>query len=151
MLIFMPMANDEWRKGLIGSFNASCFHITIPILLNFRFIFLDMRERDLKIYEKFYGGAPMCLYAVIMFTLCIFKVFKSFDIKDGDGKIPYPFLDVYHQKWYFCFGCAIFIFVFGFGIGFLLDFLNKKCGKLILPYNFVRETEKQEEIIQEME
>ena len=45
----------------------------------------------------------------------------------------------------------LFIFVFGFGIGFLLDFLNKKCGKLILPYNFVRETEKQEEIIQEME
>ena len=148
MFIFMPIADEKWRKGLVGSFNASCFHITIPILLNFRFIFLDMRERDLKLCEKFYGGAPMCLYGVIMLILCIAKVFKSYDryIENGDGKIPYPFLDVYHEKWYFCFGIAIFIFVFGFGIGFLLEFLNKKCEKLILPYNFVEECEKQEDI-----
>ena len=153
VLIFIPMADATWRKALVGSYNASSFHVTIPILLNFIFIFLDIRERDFKLYEKFIGGAPMCLYGVIMFILCIAKVFKSFDknVENGDGKIPYPFLDIYHQKWYFCFGCAIFIFVFGFGIGFLLDFLNKKCGKLILPYNFVRETEKQEEIIQEMQ
>ena len=150
MCIFMPIADDNWRKGLVGSFNASCFHITIPILLNFRFIFLDMRERDLKIYEKFYGGTPMCLYGVIMLFLCILKVFKSCDryIENGDGKIPYPFLDVYHEKWYFCFGIAFFIFAFGFGIGFLLEFLNKKCEKLILPYDFVTDFENQEGINQ---
>jgi len=39
VLIFIPMANSEWRKALVGSYNASCFHVTIPILLNIRFIF----------------------------------------------------------------------------------------------------------------
>ena len=146
VLIFIPMADATWRKALVGSYNASSFHVTIPILLNFRFIFLDIRERDFKLYEKFIGGAPMCLYGVIMYILCIAKVFKSFDKKvaNGDGKIPYPFLDVYHQSWYFCAGIAIFIFVFGFGIGFFLDFLNKKCQNLILPYNFKSNNEANE-------
>jgi len=134
VLIFMPMADSTWQLALVGSYNASSFHVTIPILLNLRFIFLDMRERDFRFYEKLYGGIPMCLYGVIMYILCGAKVFKSFDKKDGDGKIPYPFLDVYHQKWWFCAFVAIFIFAFGFGIGFLLDFLNKKCQNLIFPY-----------------
>jgi len=134
VVIFMPMADSTWQLGLVGSFNASSFHITIPILLNLRFIFLDVRERDFRFYEKLYGGIPMCLYGVIMFILCGAKVFKSFNKDEGDGKIPYPFLDVYHQSWWFCTFCALFIFVFGFGIGFLLDFLNKKCQNLIFPY-----------------
>lgn len=135
VLIFLPMSDHNWVMGLIGSYNASSFHITIPILLTFRFIFLDVKEKDLRLYEKFLGGVPMCIYGVIMYILCICKVFKSFNKEEGDGKIPYPFFDVYHSSWYFCLFCAIFIFAFGFGIGFLLDFLNKKCGKLILPYN----------------
>ena len=99
VIIFIPMADNAWRKALVGSFNASSFHVTIPILLLFRFIFLDVRERDFKWYEKFIGGVPMCVYGVLMFILCIAKVFKSFDktVEGGDGKIPYPFLDVYHQ------------------------------------------------------
>ena len=138
VLIFLPMADHDWRMGLVGSYNASSFHITIPILLNIRFIFFEKRKRDFKWYEKLIGGVPMLIYGVIMFILCIAKVFKSFGKKheDGDknkdGKIPYPFLDVYHQHWLFCSGIAIFIFVFGFGIGFLLDFLNKKCENLML-------------------
>ena len=134
VLIFMPMSDSTWQLALVGSYNASSFHVTIPILLNLRFIFLDVRERDFKFYEKFYGGIPMCIYGVIMYILCGAKVFKSFDKNQGDGKIPYPFLDVYHQAWWFCTLIAIFIFVFGFGIGFLLDFLNKKCENLIFPY-----------------
>ena len=134
VVIFMPMADSTWQLALVGSYNASSFHVIIPILLNLRFIFLDVRERDFRFYEKLYGGIPMCLYGVIMFILCGAKVFKSFDPKVGDGKIPYPFLDVYHQTWYFCTFVALFIFVFGFGIGFLLDFLNKKCENLIFPY-----------------
>ena len=137
VFIFIPMADKNWTLGLVGSYNASSFHVTIPILLIIRFIFLDMRERDFKFYEKFIGGLPMLIYGTIMFILCIAKVFKSFDkkIEGGDGKIPYPFFDVYHQHWLFCLLIAIFIFAFGFGIGFLLDFLNKKCEKIIPPYD----------------
>ena len=136
VLIFLPFANHEWVMGLVGSYNASSFHITIPILLAFRFIFLDARESDLKWYEKLLGGLPMLTYGIIMLILCGAKVFLSFDPNEGDGKIPYPFLDIYHSKWYYCTFCAIFIFAFGFGIGFLLEYLNKKCEKLILPYDF---------------
>lgn len=134
--IFIPMSDSTWQLALVGSYNASSFHVTIPILLNLRFIFLDVLEKELALYQKFFGGAPMCIYGVIMYILCGAKVFKSFDknVENGDGKIPYPFLDVYQQPWYFCFFIAIFIFIFGFGIGFLLIFLNKKLGGLILPY-----------------
>ena len=136
VFIFIPVSDSKWIKGLVGTYNGSSFHVTIPILLNIRFIFFDVRERDYKFYEKFVGGVPMFIYGTIMYILCIAKVFKSFDknVSDGDGKIPYPFLDVYHSDWSYCLSVAIFIFLFGFLIGFLLDFLNKKCEYLILPY-----------------
>ena len=141
ILIFLPISNNEMIMGLIGSYKASSVHITIPLLLTFRFLFLDKRERQLKIYEKFYGGIPMLLYGIILFILCGAKVFTSFDKDEGDGKIPYPFLDIYHQTWYFSFFITLFIFIFGFGIGFLLDFLNKKCENLIFPFDSSSEGE----------
>ena len=141
MLIFLPTADSEWTKGLIGSYKSSSVHITIPIILTFRFLFLDSRKRDLKLYEKFIGGIPMVIYGAIMYSLCSAKVFTSYNKEEGDAKIPYPFLDVYHKKWYFCLFIAIFIFVFGFGISFLFDFLNKKFEKVIFPYDSTEEEE----------
>ena len=143
MLVFLPMSNTEIIIALIGTYKASSVHITIPVILTFRFLFLDKRERDLKIYEKLLGGGPMLIYGTIMFILCGTKTFKSFDKTEGDGKIPYPFFDMYHQEWYFCFFIAIFIFCFGFGISFLFDFLNKKCEKLILPNESISIEEEQ--------
>ena len=139
MFIFLPTADSEWTKGLIGTYKASSVHITIPLILTFRFLFLDSRERDLKLYEKFVGGIPMIIYGAIMYTLCCAKVFTSYYKEEGDAKIPYPFFDVYHKEWYFCFFIAIFIFIFGFGISFLFDFLNKKLEKLIFPYDLIEE------------
>ena len=51
VLIFLPMSyNDiEMIIGLIGSYEMSSAHITIPLLLTFRFLFLDKRERLLKL------------------------------------------------------------------------------------------------------
>ena len=139
MFIFLPTADSEWTKGLIGTYKASSVHITIPVILTFRFLFLDSRERDLKLYEKFVGGIPMIIYGAIMYTLCCAKVFTSYYKEEGDAKIPYPFFDVYHKEWYFCLFIAIFIFIFGFGISFLFDFLNKKLEKLIFPYDLIEE------------
>jgi len=78
----------------------------------------------------------MFLYGIIMLILCISKVFTGYG-ENGDGKIPYPFLDVYHRNIFVCIFSGIFIFGFGFGIGFLLDFLNKKCQNIICPYNYL--------------
>ena len=139
MFIFLPTADSEWTKGLIGTYKASSVHITIPLILTFRFLFLDSRERDLKLYEKFVGGIPMIIYGAIMYTLCCAKVFTSYYKEEGDAKIPYPFFDVYHKEWYFCLFIAIFIFIFGFGISFLFDFLNKKLEKFIFPYVLIEE------------
>ena len=145
MIIFIPMSNAEWIIGLIGTYKASSVHITIPVLLNFRFLFLDRRYRELKILERFIGGIPMLIYGVIMFILVGTKVFKSFDKDEGDGKIPYPFFDIHHQEWYFCFFIAVFIFIFGFGISFLFNFLNKKLEKCILPVNSEEDIEESDE------
>lgn len=148
VFIFIPMSinNVDFIINLVGTYHASCLHVTIPILLNLRFIFLDVRERDFKFYEKFYGGIPMTIYGVIMYILCASKVFLSFskEIKDGDGKIPYPFFDIYHESWYFCTFIGLLIFLFGFGIGILLDFLNKKFGNKIFPYDINSEIDKDE-------
>ena len=139
MLILIPLAGKD-GLNLINTYNASSFHITIPILLNFRFIFLDVRERDLLVYEKLFGGIPMITYGLIMFILCFFKVFTGYG-EEGDGNIPYPFMDIYHQNAFVCLFSGIFTLMFGFGIGFLLDFLNKICENLICPYNYVKEAE----------
>ena len=82
-----------------------------------------------------------------MFILCGAKVFTSYDKDNGDGKIPYPFFDLYHQSWYISFFIILLIFIFGFGIGFLFDFLNKKLEKLIFPYDSSSEDDEQDEKI----
>ena len=147
IIIFLPFADSIIIKSLLGSYKVANLHLTIPILLNFRFLFLDKRKRQLKIYEKFYGGIPMCIYGIIMFILCLAKVFTSYDKDNGDGKIPYPFFDLYHQSWYISFFIILLIFIFGFGIGFLFDFLNKKLEKLIFPYDSSSEDDEQDKKI----
>ena len=51
--------------------------------------------------KKFYGAFPMIAYGVIMYILYGAKAFTSFDKREGDDRVPYPFFDVYHQPWYF--------------------------------------------------
>jgi hypothetical protein len=139
LLILIPLAGSE-GLGLIDTYNASSFHITIPILLNLKFIFLDAKDRDLFIYEKILGGIPMFTYGFIMLILCLCKVFTGYgDV--GDGNIPYPFLDIYHQNAFLSLISALFIFFFGFGMGFFLDFLNKKCENIVYPYNYLKDVE----------
>ena len=146
ILILMPFQGKNWLSQ-INSYHNSIYHIIIPLLIVFRFIFLDTRERDLSLYEKLFGGIPMLVYGLIMLLLCIFKVFTGCG-KEGDGRIPYPFLDVYHSNIFFCIFCQIFIVAFGFGIGFLFDFLNKKCENLIYPYLFKEDVEEVNQIME---
>ena len=141
MFIFIPFSKSEMIFALIGTYKASSVHITIPLILTFRFLFLDKRNRELKLLEKFIGGIPMSIYGITIYILAGTKVFTSYDKKEGDGKIPYPFFDVYHQDWYFCFFIAISIIVFGFGIGFLFNFLNKKFEKCLYPIDSERDNE----------
>ena len=113
------MANVLIIKELICKYFASCVHLIIPLILTFRFLIFDIRKRNLQL---------------LMIILCGTKVLTSFDKKEGDGRIPYPFFDFYHQSWYFCFFIILSILVFGFGISVLFDYLNKKCEKLIFQF-----------------
>ena len=47
LFILIPLAGSE-GLGLIDTYNASSFHITIHIMLNLKYIFLEAKERDLK-------------------------------------------------------------------------------------------------------
>jgi hypothetical protein len=144
LLILMPLYGNKCL-GLIDTYNASSFHIIIPILLNLKFIFLDAKERDLLLYEKILGGVPMIVYGFIMLILCLCKVFTGYG-EEGDGNIPYPFFDIYHQNVFLPIMSTIFILGFGFGIGFLLDFLNKKCENIVYPYNYLKDVEVNQEM-----
>ena len=146
ILILMPYAGKNCLS-LINNYHNSIYHVINPLLIIFRFIFLDVRERDLSLYQKLYGGIPMLIYGLIMLFLCIFKVFTGYG-KEGDGKIPYPFLDVYHRNIFFCLFSLIFIVAFGFAAGFLFDFINKKCENLIYPYLFKEDNEEVKQIME---
>lgn len=146
IFILMPISGENCLKQ-INTYHNSINHIINPILIIFRFIFLEVRERDLSFFEKLFGGIPMLIYGLIMLFLCIFKVFTGYG-KEGDGNIPYPFLDIYHRNIAFCLLSLIFIIVFGFGIGFLFDFINKKCENLIYPYLFKEDDEEVKQIME---
>ena len=145
-LILMPFAGKNCLS-FINTYHNSIYHVINPLLIIFRFIFLDVRERDLSLYQKLFGGIPMFIYGLTMLLFCIFKVFTGYG-KEGDGKIPYPFLDVYHRNIFFCLFSLIFIVAFGFGIGFLFDFANKKSENLIYPYLFKEDNEEVKQIME---
>jgi hypothetical protein len=144
--ILMPFAGENCLS-LINNYHNSIYHVIIPLLVIFRFLFLDVRERDLSLFQKLFGGIPMFIYGLTMLFLCIFKVFTGYG-KEGDGRIPYPFLDVYHRNIIFCLFSIIFIIAFGFGIGFLFDFINKKCENLIYPYLLKEDNEEVNQIME---
>ena len=134
MLVLFPLSGKSGVE-LINTYKASSLHITNPILLNVRFLLFDTRERDLRIYEKFFGGIPMFTYGVILTILCAAKAFTGYgDV--GDGNIPYPFLDFYHQNPLISVFGVLFVLIIGFAFSVLLDFLNKKLDEKVLPYDF---------------
>ena len=134
MLVLFPLSGKSGVE-LINTYKASSLHITNPILLNVRFLLFDTRERDLPIYEKFFGGIPMFTYGIILSILCASKAFTGYgDV--GDGNIPYPFLDFYHQNPLISVFGVLFVLIIGFAFSVLLDFLNKKLDQKVLPYDF---------------
>jgi hypothetical protein len=134
MLVLFPLSGKSGVE-LINTYKASSLHITNPILLKVRFLLFDTRERDLRIYEKFFGGIPMFIYGVILTILCAAKAFTGYgDV--GDGNIPYPFLDFYHQNPLISVFGVLFVLIIGFAFSVLLDFLNKKLDEKVLPYDF---------------
>ena len=60
VFIFLPMANVEIIKELIGKYSASCVHLIIPLILTFRFLFLDIRKRNLQLYTKNFMEVFQC-------------------------------------------------------------------------------------------
>ena len=50
VLVFLPMANKSFIIGLVGTYGGAVLHILIPLLIVFRFLFLDIRQRNLKIH-----------------------------------------------------------------------------------------------------
>ena len=143
-LICYPISNEDWVTNYMGGFRGAALHFMIPIILAFRFL-VELRKRDLKLYEKFIGGIPISVYVLIMSLLCKCKVLISFDEKDGDGLIPYPFFDFEHNNFYFCLITTIFLVVLGFVISVLLDFLNKKVKKILS--SSLEEKKQEEEVI----
>ena len=48
VLVFLPMANKSFIIGLVGTYGGAVLHILIPLLIVFRFLFLDIRKRNLQ-------------------------------------------------------------------------------------------------------
>ena len=141
ILIFYPISSAVWHEEFKSSYKTIVIHEFIPFIIIVRFIVFDTRKRDLKLYEKFIGGLFISVYLSIILSLCGGKVFTSFDKTEGDGKIPYPFFDFYHEPWYVCLSISLFLIAFGIGFGVLLDFLNKKVERSFL----LREQRRKEE------
>ena len=48
------MANVLIIKELICKYSASCVHLIIPLILTFRFLFLDIRKRNLQFNNDYF-------------------------------------------------------------------------------------------------
>ena len=125
IIIIYTISTDVWNEEFKTSYKTLIIHEFIPIFIAVRSIF-DVRKTDLKLYEKFVGGLFITIYLIIIIPLCAAKVFTSFDKNKGDGNIPYPFFDFYHERWYVCLIISLLLILLAIGFGFLIDFLNKK-------------------------
>ncbi len=141
ILLFIPISSTEWKNEYKPNYRTMIICGIIPIIIIIRFLAFDKGKRDLKLYEKFVGVLSISIYTGIMISLSGANVFTSFDKKEGDGKIPYPFFDFYHRHLFFCLAFILSIIIFGCASGIFLEYLHNLIEYIGKP----REVEKKEE------
>lgn len=119
-ILFTPFYGPKF----INSFTGTSLHIIIPLLVIFRFLFLDFRIKEIKFLFKFSGFIPMIIYGIIISILILFKIIK-------DDKIPYSFLDYYNNNILINFLTILLLPSLGLFFSFLFDYFNKKFETVI--------------------
>ncbi len=133
LLVVLFLLLPHFGLSIITPYEMINLHLLIPILITFRFIFLDKKQNNISILKSLYGTIPISIYGLIIFFLVVFKVFTK-----ENNKIPYPFFEIYTNSWYFSFLSIGGIVSATFGLCILLNYLNEKLNDKLFGYETIR-------------
>lgn len=133
LLVVLFLLLPHFGLSIITPYEMINLHLLIPILITFRFIFLDKKQNNISILKSLYGTIPISIYGLIIFFLVVFKVFTK-----ENNKIPYPFFEIYTNPWYFSFLSIGGIVSATFGLCILLNYLNEKLNDKLFGYETIR-------------
>ena len=83
LLVVLFLLLPHFGLLIITPYEMINLHLLIPILITFRFIFLDKKQNNISILKSLYGTIPISIYGFIIFFLVVFKVFTK-----ENNKIP---------------------------------------------------------------
>ena len=106
---YLPFFTDN---PVIGRFDMMNMHVIIPVLTIATFLFYDSPIGELPRRKLLYGLLIITVYAVFILTLILTYIIP-------ENKIPYSFLDVRNQPFWF----ILLAFVVVYGGGYLLFWL----------------------------
>ena len=133
LLVVLFLLLPHFGLLIITPYEMINLHLLIPILITFRFIFLDKKQNNISILKSLYGTIPISIYGLIIFFLVVFKVFTK-----ENNKIPYPFFEIYTNLWYFSFLSIGGIVSATFGLCVLLNYLNEKLKDKLFGNEVIR-------------
>lgn len=124
LLGFLPYFTDH---PVITRYDMLNMHVLIPLLTIGTFLFNDSAIGKVTLWEFWYGLMIITIYAVFILTLILTNVVP-------ENRIPYSFLDVRHQPFWY----PLLTFLFVYGVGYLLSWLFYTLN-LKLSWNWFKE------------
>ena len=111
---YLPFFSDH---PVIARYDMLNMHLLVPLLAIGTFIFNDSAIGKVSWLKLLYGLLIITIYAVFILTLILTYVIP-------ENKIPYSFLDVRNQPFWF----PLLAFVVIYGIGYLLSWMFYKLN-----------------------
>ena len=115
---YLPFFTDN---PVIGRFDMINMHVIIPLLTIATFLFYDSPIGKLPMRKLLHGLLIITVYAVFILTLILTYVVP-------ENKIPYSFLDVRNQPFWFILLAVIVVYGGGYLLSWLFYTLNLKLA-----------------------
>ena len=120
LLGYLPFFSDH---PVIARYDMINMHVIIPLLTIGTFLFNDSPIGAVRPLERWNGLWIITVYTVFIMTLILTYIVP-------ESKIPYSFLNVRHQPFWFVALAAIVIYGVGYLLSWLFYYLNLKLSWL---------------------
>ena len=128
---YLPFFSDH---PVIGRYDMINMHVIIPLLTIGSFVFTDSPIGKISPVRRLKG-----LYIIIVYTVAMLTLILTYVIPEN--KIPYSFLNIRHQPFWFVLLAFVVVYGFGYLLSWLFSWLNLKLS-LIWYSNVARKTQK---------
>ena len=115
---YLPFFSDH---PVIGRYDMINMHVIIPLLTIGSFVFTDSPIGKLSPVRRLKG-----LYIIIVYTVAMLTLILTYVIPEN--KIPYSFLNIRHQPFWFVLLAFVVVYGFGYLLSWLFSWLNLKLS-----------------------